>query len=162
MNYHLDIQPKKRLRLSPYNYCSNGYYFVTICTNNRECLFGNIYEGKMHLNAAGKMISNTLNAIEREFLGWFVDSQIVMPNHIHAIFRLYKHTINQPNPLSLPELIRNIKSLTSVYYTKQVYLQKWKTFDKHLWQRSYYEVIIKDKKSLNNIRKYIKNNPINW
>jgi len=154
--------PRKRLRLSTCNYRTTGYYFITICTCNRECLLGNIVEGKMHLNAAGKMIQHVLEAIQNIYLGWHLDTNIIMPNHVHAILRLYKHAINQPTPLSLSELIRNIKTLTTKNYCAGVSTQNWQTFDKHLWQRSYHEHIIRGEQNLNNIREYIHNNPKQW
>lgn len=162
MNYKYEIQPRKKLRRSLYNYSSCAYYFITICTNNRQCLFGDIYNNTMYLNNAGKMIHNTLGAINNTYVGWHTETHIVMPNHMHAILKLSKQHMNQPKSLGLPQLMRKIKSLTTVYYIKKVYLENWQPFHKHLWQRSYYEHVIRNASALDNIRNYIKQNPSKW
>lgn len=162
MNHQFEIQPRKRLRMANCSYQSNGYYFVTICTQNREHLFGKIIKNKMYLNPAGKMVTHILKSVHIAYDGWSLDTQIVMPNHIHAIFGLNLHGMDHITPLSLPELIRNIKSLTTTNYARGVTAHNWQPFNYHLWQRSYHESIIRGEHNLHNIRKYIQNNPANW
>ncbi len=160
MNFNpIEIQPRKQLRMSGYDYRMPGYYFVTLCVNNRACLFGEILNGEMHLNAAGQMIQGVWHRISEQYRGWRVDTLIVMPNHVHVIVVLD----DVPTPtLSLPELMRNIISYTMTCYRHGVYNHHWLGFYKHLWQRSYYEHVICNESSLENIRHYIVNNPTQW
>lgn len=86
MNFNpAEKQPRKQLRMSGYDYKTPGYYFVTLCANDRACLFGEILNGEMRLNAAGKMIQGVWHGISERYTGWSVDTLIVMPNHIHVI-----------------------------------------------------------------------------
>lgn len=154
---------RKRLRLKGYGYKTPGYYFVTVCTNNRKCLFGKILNGKMNLNAAGQMIEQVLYAIPEYYFGWTVDSFIVMPNHIHAILVLQAGPARGPAPtISLPKLMCNIKSYTITRYRHGVQKHHWEPFYQCLWQRGYHDHIIRNNDSLNKIRKYILNNPTQW
>ncbi len=157
MDLTLKTQPRKKLRLSALNYKTKGYYFVTICSKNRNCLFGEICENKMSLNSAGQMIKSSLNSVQNLYFGWSIDTQIIMPNHIHAIFFLFQHST-----LSLPEVIRNFKAYTTSRYIAGVYEHNWPAFSKQLWQRSYYEHIIRNEISLHKVREYIINNPAKW
>jgi putative transposase len=161
MDYHSEKQPRKRLRLTGYSYTDPGYYFVTICVQNRECLFGNVVGGRMHLNSAGNMVRQSLISIGKIYKGWLVDTQVVMPNHIHAIFYLDDLSLTTAR-ISLSDVIRNVKSYTTVCYLNGILESKWESFDQSLWQRSYYEHIIRDNESLDRIRQYILDNPANW
>jgi putative transposase len=149
---------RKKLRLSRHNYCAPRHYFITICTNNRECLFGSIFKDKSHLNAAGIMMHNCWLSIPKYYTEWDVDSLIIMPNHIHAI--LIKN--NAAKSMSLMKLMHNIKSYTTNLYMQGVREKQWIPFNKRLWQRSYYENIIRDSKSLRKIRQYVLDNPAKW
>lgn len=152
-------KPRSRLRLQNYCYKSSGHYFVTICTNNRKFLFGRIIDNRMKLSAAGLMIEDALNAINDIYRNeWFVDTYIVMPDHIHVILVLDDCLTN----VSLPKVVSNFKSYTTVAYIRGVQSDNWETFNKRLWQRSYHERIIRSDNELNIVRKYIANNPAQW
>ena len=89
------MKNRRSIRLKEYDYTQAGFYFITICTQNRICLFGKIENGEMALNDAGKMIQTAWNEIPIYYNGFDVDEFVVMPNHIHGIIKI-KH--NNPNP----------------------------------------------------------------
>ncbi|WP_242632684.1 transposase [Thiothrix fructosivorans] len=93
-NYNPDLHHRHSIRLHGYDYSQNGLYFVTICTHNRECLFGDIRDGEMHPNDAGKMIQRVWDEIPNHYPGIGIEHFVVMPNHIHGIITL--HDTPQP------------------------------------------------------------------
>ncbi len=82
---NISIHKRKSIRLQGYDYSQAGAYFVTICTQNRACLFGGIIDGKMALNDAGRMVEKWCFALENKFHDIRCDEFIVMPNHFHCI-----------------------------------------------------------------------------
>ena len=88
MSYSPDKRPRRNLRLTGYDYAQAGAYFVTICTQGRECLFGDVADNEMHLSDAGKMVSQWLMELPNKFPSLVVDSYVVMPNHMHIILRI--------------------------------------------------------------------------
>ena len=88
MKYNQDIHHRRSIRLKDYDYSQAGAYFMTICTKNRECLFGDAIKEKMILNDAGKMIKAQWVALPKRFPHVLLDEFIVMPNHIHGIIIL--------------------------------------------------------------------------
>ena len=85
MNYNPDIHHRRSIRLKGYDYAKPGLYFITICTQNRLPLFGEIKDGGMILNDAGMMVKTIWNEIPVYYHGFDVHGFIVMPNHIHGI-----------------------------------------------------------------------------
>src|SRR5512135_2910342 len=85
MKHDPDKHHRRSIRLKGYDYSQSGAYFVTICTQNRECLFGDIVDGKMRLNDAGRMIHRTWNDVPIKYPNIEIDEFIVMPNHVHGI-----------------------------------------------------------------------------
>lgn len=151
---------RKSLRLTEYDYSQSGYYFITICTHNKACLFGTIKNGEIELNEAGKMIQSAWHDIFKAFPLYKSDSFIVMPNHVHGI--LIKEKFRLADTISLPEIMRNYKSITTVNYIRGIKENRYASFDKKLWQRNYYEHIIRNNESLSQIRQYIIDNPVKW
>ncbi len=159
-----ELPQRKHIRLAKFNYNSAGNYFITFCTQNRLCLFGNIVNGEMQLNDVGKMVNNEIATIKSRHLYIDVDTFVVMPNHIHAIFIMkldFKTQGAPPVDINIPNIIKNIKTFTTNAYIRGVHEHNWPSFYKRLWQRNYYEHIIRDEISLKNIRQYIINNPLN-
>ena len=162
------------IRLKNYNYSKSGLYFITICTENRECLYGDIIDGKMVLNNVGNIIEKIWNKISERFNNVELDEFQIMPNHIHGIIvivgagfmpaRGWATTRVAPTAVdtTVGDIIGTFKSLTTNEYIMNVKNHNWPSFDKRLWQRNYYEHIIRNEYSLNKIRQYIKNNPTNW
>lgn len=96
--YNPDIHHRKSIRLKRYNYSKEGAYFVTICAQNRECLFGSIVDEKIILNTAGKMIDSWWKKLFEKFPNIAMDEYIIMPNHIHGIIQIVGAIpCNRPN-----------------------------------------------------------------
>ena len=155
------------IRLHGYDYSQAGAYFVTICARNWQCLFGDIVHGEMVLNKYGKVVADQWRKtaeIRREIE---LDEWIVMPNHFHGIVWICTDirrgdqpvapTVAGPTPRSLGALIAGFKSAV----TKRINGLRG-TLGTKLWQRNYYEHIIRNIDELNHIREYILNNPRKW
>ncbi|MBI1820712.1 MAG: transposase [Nitrospirae bacterium] len=180
MTYNPDIHKRHSLRLKGFDYAQTGAYFITICTQNRECLFGKVVNDQRHLNDAGEMILTSWNELPRHYPGVDVDQFVVMPNHVHGIIiltvgagpracpelHIKKRQPEEISPalslLSLSDIIQRFKSLTTTHYLQGVIQTGWPPFHKKLWQRNYYEHVIRNEESLNRIRQYIHDNPLNW
>ncbi len=157
------------MRLKHYDYSQAGCYFITLCVDNRESLFGKIIEDQMILNAAGAMIEKEWQALQNRFPQIELHEYIVMPNHFHAI--LSQQTTprhvgtthpSQTTPKTLSEIIGAFKSITTVEYLREVKTSHWKNFDGKLWQRNFWEHVIRNQQSCNEIAQYIMNNPQQW
>ncbi len=177
-----DSHRRRPLRLRGYDYSWVGAYFVTICTHNRTCLFGEIVNGEMRLNDVGRMIATQWRSLSKRFPRVQPDAFVVMPNHMHGIIASIDvgaalvaaqgmaHRINPPSrattrvapTTSLGMVIGAYKSLTTVEYARGVKMLGWSPFDGKLWQRNYYEHIIRNETALSRIRQYIKDNPARW
>lgn len=164
--YDPNIHHRVSIRLKEYDYSQPGEYFVTICTKNRECLFGDVMNGKMILNEYGKIAQQFWVEIPNHYPNIELDEFIVMPNHLHGIIII---SVGIQNFESLPKRnqFQHIipKSIGSIIRGFKIGVTKWfrqNTEIYNVWQHNYYEHIIRNEKSLNEIREYIINNPINW
>ena len=170
---------RKNQRLKNFDYSLNGYYFVTICTQNRNNYFGDFTKNQMNVNGAGRMVESIWNEIPIFYAGVDVDQFIVMPNHCHGIIILNnvgatpcgcpdtqlgqaRGPAPTNNRFSLSDIVHRFKSLTTARYRYGVRHNGWHPFQGRLWQRNYYDRIIRNDSELNRIRKYIIENPINW
>ncbi|MGB9499976.1 MAG: transposase [Dissulfuribacterales bacterium] len=185
--YTMKNMNKKRqsIRLRKYDYSQAGAYFVTICTQNRECFFGNMVNEEMVLNDSGKMVKMIWDELPFNYPGVNIDEFQIMPNHVHGIIILDNGQAQGPAPtngqprnstngqprgvaptaaagLSLPDVVHRFKSLTTARYIHGVKQKQWPPFPGKLWQRNYYEHIVRDENELNKIRKYIMDNPKKW
>ena len=149
-----------------------GAYFITICAYNRECIFGDILEEQMRLNRYGEIVNSewlkTIN-MRRNLM---LDAYIIMPNHVHGIILIsdfdsrsrgtlqraptFEH-FGKPVSNSIPTIIRLFKSSA----TKQINALRG-TPGIPVWQRNYYEHVIRNEYHLSEIREYILNNPLKW
>lgn len=162
------------IRLKGYDYSQSGMYFITVCTENRENLFGNIVNGKTILNNIGNMIEKLWNKIPERFNMVELGAFQIMPNHLHGVINIVPtvgatlvvaHSSRagiKPAPTTIGDIIGAFKSLTTHEYITGVKYNGWKPFDTRLWQRNYYEHIIRTETDLNKIREYIINNPLMW
>jgi len=91
MNYNPKIHNRRSIRLKGYDYSQAGLYFITICVKNRACLYGDIVDGKMNLNDAGKMVGKWYDELENKYPDKKCHEMVVMPNHFHCIIE------NAPN-----------------------------------------------------------------
>ncbi|MBN2435143.1 MAG: transposase [Spirochaetes bacterium] len=171
---------RRSIRLKGYDYTRPGYYYITICTYNRECIFGKIVNKKMILNQYGQIACDCWSQIPVHFETVKLHAFVIMPNHLHGILEIKthsapvgsRHAVTQPGrteqfgkpvPGSIPTIIRGYKSavtnrINDVRSRHAVPSQPCKS----VWQRNYYEHIIRDDKSFWIISRYIKNNPANY
>lgn len=142
---------------------------MTICTQDRQCLFGEIIVGagpsaspNMVINDAASMIQSIWKEIPDHYPCVEIDEFVIMPNHLHGIVVLNGHPQGGAPTLSLFDVAHRFKSLTTVRYRHGVKQNKWHPFPGKLWQRNYYEHVIRNENELNRIRQYIIDNPTNW
>ena len=173
MPYNQEIHHRRSIRLKHYDYSQAGLYFITLCVNNRESLFGEIIEDQMILNAAGAMIEKEWQALQNRFLQIELHEYIVMPNHFHAILSLQMTPRHAGAPLvdalvtqtitkTLSEIIGAFKSITTIKYIRGVKTYHWHGFEGKLWQRNYWEHVIRNEQSRSEIAQYIITNPQKW
>ncbi|MBF0219052.1 MAG: hypothetical protein HQL49_05925 [Gammaproteobacteria bacterium] len=174
---------RRSIRLQGYDYSQAGAYFVTICTHNRECLFGEIVDGEMRLNEAGNIARQCWDDIPIHFPQVDLDEFVVMPNHIHGIVVITgnvgaKNFSPQPQPNFSPQPQPNFsplpqptrpcgtsKTIGSIVRGFKIGVTKWmrnNTPIYDVWQRNYWEQIVRNTPELNRIREYIHNNPVQW
>jgi len=164
-----DKHHRRSIRLSGFDYSQNGAYFITVCTQNRDCVFGAIEDGNMGLNAYGQIVSNVWRDLPEHYFHVRSDQFVVMPNHIHGIMILNRdHGVGidvgaglKPAPTAiihaLPEIIRGFKTFSSRRIN-----ELRNTPGTRLWQRNYYEHLIRHDDELHRSRQYIIDNPAQW
>ena len=181
--YNPNIHHRRSIRLKGYDYSQAGLYFVTIVTQNRENLFGEIQNGKMILNDAGNMIEKLWGETPNHFANIKLHEYIIMPNHIHEIIEITpvgSDSISARNTADsiskraemdsaptgnfgdIPKIIQSFKRHTTIEYIKMVKQNKLPPFDKRIWQRNYWEHIIRNENEYQRIARYIIDNPIKW
>ena len=194
---------RKKLRIPDFDYSQPGAYYVSVVTQGRRKLFGQIIDGEMILNDIGKMVKEVIDQFPEHYPGINVELFVVMPNHIHALLLisdvvagpracqsnrgqlqgvdpteegpyLSNHRARQSNDgqpqgvdptqeqLSLPDTVHRIKSLTTHRYMIGVRDMGWPRFAHRLWQRNYYEHVIRNERDYRAICEYIIANPKNW
>ena len=168
----LPTNPRRRsLRLTGYDYAQAGAYFVTICTRDRVCLFGEVVEGSMRLNAAGELATKLWSDIPTRFPETDLDLFIVMPNHVHGITVLPERLVGAPlvgarsQKTAVPAvgtIVGAFKSIFALKYIRGVKENDWQPFHRSVWQRNYYEHVIRDEADLGRVRRYIDENPLRW
>ena len=146
----MDLPKRKPQRLRGFDYSKANYYFVTICTDERKDLFGEI--GK--LNELGNLAEKKLLEIEHYYENVFVDKYVIMPNHIHAIIVLNNLKTERSRPFpTLSQVVGLYKSgVTKAIHEKEPEIK--------VWQKSFNDVIIRNEKAYNEICKYIYDNPL--
>ncbi len=175
MRYDPQKHHRRSIRLKGYDYTQPGAYFVTLCTQGRAHLFGEVVDGEMRLNEAGLVAEQCWRAIPDHFPHTVLDAYVVMPNHLHGIVWIVvgaRHAVplptpavplptaeqfGRPVPASLPTIIRSFKSAV----TNRINALR-QTPGASIWQRNYYEHIIRNEDALNRIRTYIQENPLRW
>ena len=185
--YNKTRHNRQSTRLRGYDYSRNGAYFVTLCTYQRECVLGEIVRGEMRLNEIGQAVLETWQQLPRYFPNIRLDEFVVMPNHVHGIVIIDRsidnHHVgaqfiapkneNAPNRENMSDwdsvttrgvmnhaptlgnVIRAFKAMAA----RKIHLSG---FSNRMWQRNYHDHIIRNEKSLNEIRRYIIYNPARW
>lgn len=190
MKYDPTKHHRRSIRLKGYDYTQPGTYFITICTHHQQCLFGELVESKMQLNQFGQIVRSHWLKLPKYHPHLQLDVFVVMPNHIHGILALTNDvgegfgnnlsdlsddsvgagfgndlsdltnkSAAKPAPTNhgIPEIVRGFKTFSS----RQIN-QVRRTSGVPVWQRNYYEHIIRDETALHTIRHYIQTNPANW
>ena len=155
---------RKPNRLKNYDYSQSGHYFITICTENRVEWFGKIENGEMLLNEHGIIAQRIWLEIPQHFGYISLDEFMVMPNHIHGII-VVGNNVGNRHACSLQKRQYQIIPVTVGSYKSAVarnIRQIKSNIPKFVWQKSFYDHVIRDEISLNRIREYIRNNPLQW
>ncbi len=166
----LNLQRFRRsMRLKGYDYRQSGAYFVTICTYQRHNTFGTVIDGNMVLSQWGEIVNDEWRRTETVRANVELDAYVIMPNHLHGVVLIVEdatanksaseyHNANLQNTASsLGQIIGHFKSIA----TKRIRTVA-ATREVPVWQRGYYEHIIRNEESLNEIRAYIISNPGRW
>jgi REP element-mobilizing transposase RayT len=183
---------RRSIRLAGYDYAQEGHYFVTIVAYKRLYLFGEIVDGEMIPNEAGYMIERMWQEIEDDFPHVTLGEYVLMPNHLHGIIQITKPvgaesisalnaTRTDPPTMTqrsnsatvckraemdsaptLSRMIQSSKRHSTLRYIQMVKNGTLPPFDKRIWQRNFYEHIIRDDTDHARITKYIENNPLTW
>ena len=202
-----DQRHRRSIRMRGYDYSQPGAYFVTIVTQGRECVFGEIVDGETRLNPAGQMIATVWGDLPVRFPFVQMDAFVVMPNHLHGIIVLTgggvghngrgdpcrsprsrrgdrpidgdcgrdrgEYKIRPYNmghgdrprgtlPGTVGRVVQGFKSITTHEYIVGVKEQGWTPFPGRLWQRNYYEHVVRGEGDLRRVRQYIADNPQGW
>ena len=201
--YNPQKHNRRSIRFKGYDYTQAGLYFITICCQNRACLFGEIENGKMMLNDAGAIANDCWLNIPNHFPNAILHEYVIMPNHVHGIIELvgannHSPKTNNHSPVSKLHSPKNKKNNNSVIGDNRaknvsvigdnraknvsplrspsktvgsvvrgfkIGVTKWmrqNTDTFYIWQRNYWEHIIRDDISYENISQYIINNPTKW
>lgn len=148
-----ELPKRKNLRLKNFDYSADGYYFITICTHNRQKLFGEIV-GATLCGRPSEMIERWLLELQNKFENVKICEYVIMPDHIHFILSLAGDHTGSP----LRDIVGWFKTMTTNEFIKNVNDKKYPSFYKKIWQRGYYEHIIRDEKDYLTKAQYIQNN----
>jgi len=174
MKYNPDIHDRKSIRLQEYDYANQGAYYVTICTWKRECIFGDLIKLSLQLNSLRDIVMQCWQDLPNHYRNIELDEFMIMPNHLHGIIWINGDIARAGLPLptnvgaglkpaptrkqhGLPEIVRALKTFSS----RQIN-QLRQTPGKPVWQRTYFDRIIRNETELYKIREYIRNNPLQW
>ena len=173
MKFDPEKHHRRSIRLKNYDYSQPGFYFLTICTYQRQSWFGEIKNDRMYLNQIGKIVAEEWLNTPKIRSNFLLDEWVIMPNHLHGIVIINEHILetgkgnrdilgarNAPlrqEPNSISSFVAGFKSAV----TKRINLLR-NNRDIPIWQRNYYESVIRDENALRVIREYVLNNPFEW
>lgn len=159
------FKKRKQIRLKNYDYSQNGYYFVTVCTHNKQPILSEVRRGGVLLRPFGEIVKSEIENL-RERYKIEIDPYVIMPDHIHMIIRINRDMRAEQSPAPTPEtkklpsigdVLCAFKSLTTKMFNK-----RYSCVGRKLWQRNYYEHVIRDENDYNEKAQYILNNPLKW
>ena len=157
----MEILNRKQNRLAEFDYGQEGAYFVTLCTRNRARLFQmelSVGNGLCAVPAGNAIIHKWVSEIENKFPGVAIDKYVIMPDHLHLIVTIKERHAGR----SLPDVMRFFKTMTTNEYIRGIKDGVLTPFDGKLWQKSYYDHVIRNQQDYNEIWQYIENNPTKW
>ncbi len=181
MTYNPKIHHRRSIRLQGYDYSQNGAYFITLCAQDRKSIFGKVVNGEMQLSPFGIIVRDEWLKTSEMRKNIEMDEFMVMPNHFHGIIVIddfdsartgtlqrtptrapTKEEFGKPTSNTIPTIIRGFKSaVTKQINTIQINAGVY-NMPERIWQKNYYEHVIRNEISLNKIREYIMSNPLNW
>ena len=166
-------QHRQSIRLREYDYAQAGAYFITICTHNSVNLFGSVVaglqpalSGEMQVNTFGKVVQTCWEELPAHYPHVQLDAFVVMPNHVHGIVVLVEDSVGEGSKPALattrkrhglPEIVRAFKTFSARRIN-----QLYNSLGTPVWQRNYYEHVIRDLSALNRVQEYIHTNPLRW
>jgi len=184
---------RRSIRLKGYDYAQEGLYFITLCTQGRAFIFGDIYQGNMHLNPIGQIAYKEWEQTEIIRKNCKIHEFIIMPDHIHGIIEITKNESTDPAAIGkfkspsqtigaiirgykiatikkIKDFINNSSSTGELQFARTTKsgsqfaptIEKIKAIDFKIWQRNYYDHIIRDQNAYERISAYIRNNPKKW
>ncbi|MEG0570434.1 MAG: transposase, partial [Oscillospiraceae bacterium] len=158
---YMELLNRKSTRLANYDYSNENYYFITICTHNRQMLFGNVGNGLDHseikLNHYGEIAKNELLNIPNHFEGVRIDKYVIMPDHIHAIIVIGcdgKTERSRPFP--------TLSAIVGLYKSGVSKLIHEIEPDIKIWQKSFNDRIIRNEQGYREVWQYIEENSLKW
>ena len=166
----MELPKRKQLRLPDYDYSASGAYFVTVCTQGRCCILSDIAVGALHeapaisvrLTQIGQIVDEVIRSLPARYSDLEVDQYVVMPNHIHLLLRIEAGRAIRESPLradgTRPLLAKAVGYL-KMNSSKRIHEKHPKL---QIWQRGYYEHVIRNEKDYLEICEYIENNPARW
>jgi REP element-mobilizing transposase RayT len=152
------LPQRQSQRLKNYDYSQTGAYFITLCAAKRMCLFGDIRDDEIHLNEFGEIVKRCWHNLVNHYPNIELDSFVVMPNHVHGIICIVGAGLKPaPTRIPLTEIVRALKTFSSRKIN-----QIRKLTGVPVWQRGFYDHVIRNDESLNRIRDYIATNLLRW
>ena len=156
----MDRPARKNMRLKNYDYSTPGAYFITICTKDRRCILSRILVGdgaldvpRVHLSEIGAVVDDVICSMEDHYKNIAVDRYVIMPNHVHLLVRVTENgppRAAAPTKAIIPSFVSVLKGLTV------------RRCGAPIWQRSYYDHVIRNEDDLRQIAGYIDTNPARW
>ena len=155
---------RRSIRLQGYDYRVVNAYFVTICVEQRRRMFGDVADSQVRLSHVGEVVDECWQAIPQHFPHAALDLHVVMPDHLHGLLIIEtdarsavgKQSALRAGPGSLPVIVRHFKAAVT-----RTARQRGLLFGA-LWQRNYYEHVVRNDADLARVRKYIVDNPLAW
>lgn len=169
MTYDKEKHHRRSIRLPEYNYSAPGAYYITLCTYERACLFGEIIDDAIVLSEFGKVVDDLWLELFINSEGIIRDHYVIMPNHFHGVIFINTESKDQTaNSDPQMDILKRRKMLLSKFIgkfkmsTSKQINQIQGASGNPVWQRNYYEHVIRHEDDLAHIREYIINNPLNW
>ena len=153
------------MRLKEHDYTSAGGYFVTICTQGKNCLFGEVVKSEMLLNRYGRIVMESWKWLSEQYQQLDLDEWVIMPNHIHGIIVITDGSRGgsrtAPTGTTKQKPLGSFIGAFKTVSTKQINKLR-KSPGKPVWQRNYFERVVRNENELTKIHEYIVNNPLQW
>ncbi|UCF67486.1 MAG: transposase [Acidobacteriota bacterium] len=147
------LPTRRNQRLPEFDYAASRWYFVTVCAEGMRCLFGDVTNEKVHLLQAGRIVDRGWNELSGRFTRVMLDEYIVMPNHLHGILVL----LDCGERVSLSRIIGAFKSISAIEINR-LHARP----GRKVWQRSFFDRILRNQEELEAARRYIRDNPRRW